>query len=283
MQKIFLFVSFFCLSVNWSIAQDPSEYIKANAVRMEAPDKLNDSIYNLLSPYRIILLGEMHGINESAQFVGGLIDLFTESGDSVLLGMEIPSQYMKSFLAEGTDSSVYASDFFSNLSWRDGRQSTAWADLIVKAHRLRKCKVFFFDINDSDGKDVDRDFVMYKNIKAQCERNQNFRIITLSGNYHNPTKSPEEKTMGYYVAHDSMLVQQSALCSLNIYFIKGQMRNDSGNGLELKSLDKGDDIFTKTLSWDYFIMMANPKKSYPYTGIYFVKTITAAAMVKELK
>src|SRR3954468_17445873 len=80
-------------------AQSNSSYLKQNAIAVEDPFHLNDSACNLLRSYSLMMVGEMHGSNEPAQFVKALAKLFSEKGDSVSVGMEIPSEQMNVFLS----------------------------------------------------------------------------------------------------------------------------------------------------------------------------------------
>lgn len=93
-------------------AQNSVEYVREHAVRIESPQVLNDSAYELLSPFTLIMVGEMHGTQEPAQFTTALAELFASKGDSIQIGLEIPSQYMTKYLSEKTGNSVYVSDFF---------------------------------------------------------------------------------------------------------------------------------------------------------------------------
>ena len=58
------FIFILTLSFFNAIGQSNAEYLKSHAVRVNNPEKLSDSVYNLLSPFQIIIMGEMHGTNE---------------------------------------------------------------------------------------------------------------------------------------------------------------------------------------------------------------------------
>ena len=61
-----------CLFLSISVfAQSELEYLNKNAVLISNPKQLSDSVYALLSGYKTIMFGEMHGTNESAPFVYG--------------------------------------------------------------------------------------------------------------------------------------------------------------------------------------------------------------------
>lgn len=90
MKITLLFISTIALMFSNANGQVDPTYLKYNAVRIDNTNTLGDPIYNLLSPFQIIMFGEMHGTNESAPFVSGLANLLTSKGDSVQVGLEIP-------------------------------------------------------------------------------------------------------------------------------------------------------------------------------------------------
>src|SRR5689334_18537352 len=150
MRKYFvLFSSLVLIYINVQ-GQNDESYLRANAILVDNPEKLNDSIYSLLAPFQVIMFGEMHGTNESAPFVKGLANLFTSKGDSVSVGLEIPPMLMTTFLSRSTDSSIYASDFFSQPAV-SGKESVPWAALISALNKNKKVQLFFFDVNASEG------------------------------------------------------------------------------------------------------------------------------------
>ena len=105
-------------------------------------------------------------------------------------------------------------------------------------------------------------------------------MVTISGNIHNQILT-DRTTMGKFLANDSTLNVKNKICSLNEFYIKGEMRNNSGNGLQLKQIDYGENSVSKAVDYDYFLMLANPQRKYQWTGIFFTRNITAAKMVKE--
>ncbi len=94
--------------------QDLQTQLKENAVKIEHLDKLNKLVFDKLKDFRLIMIGEMHGTNEPANFIIGLTELFANHGDTVQLGFEIPSELMAAYSSLLTDSSVFQSDFFLN-------------------------------------------------------------------------------------------------------------------------------------------------------------------------
>jgi hypothetical protein len=255
--------------------QDNETYLKANAIRFDNAEKLNDSIYTLLSPFQIVMVGEMHGTNESAPFVSGLTNLFTNKGDSVQVGLEIPAEYMSKYLQLHTDSSVYQSEFFSNPPYLDGRESIAWANLIVSLNKNPKVKIFFFDTNRDKDVVPFRDSLMAANIKTQFNKHPTWKMITLSGNYH--SKISDANTMASVLKRNV----SAKVCSINMEYKEGSCNANFTHGLEIKQLGSYPSVFNSTEGYDRYLLLYSTKSNYDYNGIYYTKYITAATMTKH--
>lgn len=258
-------------------AQNNSAYLEANAVRIDNPGQLSDSIYKLLSRFRIIMVGEMHGTNEPAEFVIGLAKLLAEKNDSVSVGLEIPPQQMEQFLASRTDSSIYRSDFFSNAI--SGRESCAWAKVISKLKNNPRIQVFFYDVNAGEGKPYERDSMMYVKLKKQFLLHPTWKMITLSGNVHNRI-SPEEKKMAAYLKQDEQLNLSAKICSINHYYLQGTCLANFGKGLQEKKLGRPINEYDTVFTYSKYLVLMSAKSTYPFNGMYYTRDISAADMVK---
>jgi len=253
--------------------QDDETYLRANAIRFDNPEKLSENVYTLLSPFQVIMFGEMHGTNESAPFVSGLTNLFTSKGDSVLVGLEIPPILMTKFISLHTDSSIYQSDFFSNPPFMDGKESFPWANLISTLNKNPKVKIFFFDVNPGEDKIYFRDSLMATKIKIQFSQHPTWKMITLSGNYHNRISNPASMT--------SVLKRNivTKICSLNLEYKEGTcMANFSGEGFKKKALGSYPSVYNSTEGYDRYLLLVSSKSNYDYNGLYYTKNITAAKM-----
>jgi hypothetical protein len=180
------------------------------------------------------MYGEMHGTNESVPFVNGLINLFISKGDSVQAGLEIPSSLMTHFISQHTDSSIYSSDFFFKPPYESGKESFAWATLLSKLKDNPAVQLFFFDVNGNEGKLYQRDSLMYVKLKTQFMQHPAWRMITLSGNFHN--RISDEPTMTSYLKQDKELKLASKICSLNMEYAEGTCMANFGHGLEIKQI-----------------------------------------------
>src|SRR3954468_6543694 len=163
-----LFILLLSFAFNGLKGQADSSRLAKSAIGIVRLDSLSGEVYDALHPYKLIMIGEMHGTKEPAEFVKGLAELFTNHRDSVLVGFEIPSAKMKEFLKEKTERSVFNSSFFTTVS-TVGRGNEAWEGAISSLALNPKVKIFFFDTNVGDSKRnyLDRDSLMYIKIKKE--------------------------------------------------------------------------------------------------------------------
>lgn len=261
-------------------AQNNAAYLKTNAIRVSDPYQLNDSIYNTLSPFKLIMMGEMHGTREPAQFVTGLAKLLTSKGDSVCVGLEIPSSEMADFNVSHTDSSIYQSSFFSNFSVLDGRESFAWASVISHLKNDPRVQLFFFDVVGDEEKKYDRDSIMYLKIKKQMQLHPGWKTVTLTGNKHNRL-SPGEKVAAYFLRQDKELNLSTKICAINHYYQQGTCNANFGHGIENRPIGHPINTFDTTLAFDKYFLMMSPKSNYPYTALYYTRNVSPSEMVKN--
>ncbi|MCX6266662.1 MAG: hypothetical protein NTW16_04800 [Bacteroidetes bacterium] len=262
--------------------QDLTVFIKEKAVKIDKIDCLNDEVYHLLSSFKMIMVGEVHGTNEPAAFVSALTKLMASHGDSVQVGLEIPSRQMTSYLNLHSDSSIYHSDFFISDS-NDGRASKVWANLICELNKSPGVRVFFYDINDGDCRNPgERDSVMYLKIKNQILAHMAWKTITLSGNLHNMLLPYKEKTkMALYLTRDNLLNYSNKICSLNHYYQNGTMLNNTGNGLELHQVNNSLSVYSTAVDYENYLLLFPANTMNRYSGIYFTRNVTAAMMTSN--
>lgn len=279
-RQFFIQAILFCLTILTASGQDLTTDIKNNAIKITRTDSLDNSIYKLLADYQLIMIGEMHGGNEPAKFVVGLTKLLTDNGDSVQVGLEIPSEQMSKFLTDKTDSSIYLSEFFTKEPLY-GIESFAWAEILSTLNKNKKAKLFFFDTNKKDYEtSKNRDSLMYFKVKKQIQSNPNWKTITLSGNIHNMIQPFRgTNTMAYYLKIDKELNLQDKICSLNHRCKSGTRINNSGNGLELKQVRSPDSDFSTAVDYDSYLFLFTKNTTDNYNGIYFTRLVTAAKMV----
>lgn len=275
-KRLFLILTI-ALQLTNLFGQDLQTHLKENAVKISHLDKLDKLVYEKLKDFKLIMIGEMHGTNEPANFLVGLTELFANHGDSVQVGLEIPSELMTTYSRLFTDSSVFQSDFFLN-SFDDGRATIAWANAITQLTINSKVQIFFYDINKSESKDFqDRDSLMYIKIKQKIIEHPNWRTITLSGNIHNMRlKFRDKLTAAYYLCNDKDLNFIDKICTLNHYYQSGTMLNNIGNGLELRQVNNNPTVFSETFDFDNYLYLYPTANT--YNGIFFTKNVTASKL-----
>ena len=262
--------------------QEIPAFIKENAVNIDRLDSLDNKVYHLLTEFRLVMVGEMHGTNEPAKFVIGLTRLLRETGDSVQVGLEIPSGKMTGYINQPSNSNLYSSDFFA-LNSGDGRASVAWAELISSIDKDPKVRIFFFDVNIGECKNPgDRDSIMYLKVKDKIREHPKWKTITLSGNIHTMLLPYKEKTkMSLFLSRDEDLHLTGRICSLNHVFGSGTMMNNTGNGLELGNIDNSLSDYSTAVDYENYILLYNVNANNRYSGVFFTRIVTAAKMTSK--
>jgi hypothetical protein len=244
-------------------------------LEIEPLDRLEQPVYDKMNEFNLIMIGEMHGTNEPANFLIGLAELFANHGDTVQVGFEIPSEMMTAYLQSLTDSSVFQSDFFLNNS-ADGRASIAWANAIARLTKKSNVKIFFYDI-DKYGADAERDSLMYLKIKGKIIEHPHWRTITLSGNIHNMRIPFRGKlTTAYHLCNDKELNLSEKICTLSHIYQSGTMLNNIGNGLEIRQINNEPSAYSEVGLDNYLYLYPTAGM---YDGIFFTKTVTASELV----
>jgi hypothetical protein len=278
--KQLFFILTFILQLSTSFGQDLQAHLKENAVKIEHLDKLDKLVYQKLKDFNLIMIGELHGTNEPANFLIGLTELFANYGDTVQVGFEIPNGLMTVYNRLLTDSSVYQSDFFLN-GFDDGRASIAWANAITQLTKNSRVQFFFYDIYKTESNEFpNRDSIMYLNIKRRIVEHPNWRTITLSGNVHNMRlKFRENPTAANYLCNDKDLNLTYKICTLNHNFQSGTVHNKNENGLEIRQVNNNPSVFSETFDFDNYLYLYPAADT--YNGIFFTKNISASELIKK--
>jgi len=91
--------------------------------------KLNRQVYNEIMDYEIIMIGEMHGTMEPAEFAYGLCNLITKSEKKVVLALEIRDSQMDNYSDDMSIAQLKELDFFRRENF-DGRNGVSMLELI---------------------------------------------------------------------------------------------------------------------------------------------------------
>lgn len=267
----------------YSYGQD-STYLRQNAIKIERPDSLGADIYKRISKYALIMVGEMHGTNEPAQFVSSLAELLLEKGNHVQIGFEIPSEEMMHFLSEKKDSAIYSTVFFQRKQ-NDGRASSAWAKLIIEFAQMQNVELFYYDANSGDLKNkFNRDSLMYTKIKKHIQLHPNWKTITLGGNIHNMLLPYEGETKtGLYLYNDKGLHLAESILSVGHYYATGSTWDNSTGTITMNPVYHTDGFFAKTLDYENYLFIFPKDVKYKYNAIYFTRKVSPSELVGNHK
>jgi len=220
------------LSCNTVELSETQLNLKANAIPINKLSNLNTDIYEEISNYEIIMIGEMHGTNEPAEFAYGLCKLIAEQEENVILGMEISPSQMEDFSDALTIEQLKQLPFFNGEN-SSGMNGEAWLNLIHRSNQNNKIIIKFFDYQSV----APRDSSMYNAICDIRKTYPNTKIVTLSGNLHNWLQPfRENKMLGSYLVKDTINFDKNKIMSIMHFYNEGTMLNNIGNGLELSFL-----------------------------------------------
>jgi hypothetical protein len=252
--------------------------LKKNAIPIQNLSKLSDKIYDEIANYEIIMIGEMHGTNEPAEFAYGLCNLITKSEKNVVLALEIRSSQMNNLSDEMSITQLKELDFFRRENF-DGRNGVSMLNLIYKSNQNERIILKFID---NPYPSSTRDSSMYKEIRNIHNKYPNNKIVTLTGNVHNSfIPIFDEVRIGGYLLKDSVNFDSKKIMSINHVFSEGSMLNNYGTGLKINTIEREDNIYNTTLSHDMFLYKKYPKEQNEYTHILYTDKVTASEIIKK--
>lgn len=249
---------------------DLKRKLEQNAISISQLDKLDSTIYDELKDYDVIMIGEMHGTNEPASFVSGLVKLIADREGKVVLAMEIPENLIKEFEQPISKENLRKTIFFS-MENVDGRNGQAWYDLICKSSYIPGVEIKFIDNETVEP----RDSSMYLDIKNIRLLNPKVKIISLTGNIHNWLKPfRNEPKLGTYITRDTVIFNSTKIMSINHMYKEGTMMNNTGNGLELKTVEGKDNFYNKTIKSKIYLCKTLFESQNQYTHFLFTEKVT---------
>jgi hypothetical protein len=186
----------------------------------------------VLSHANVLLLGEMHGSNESPAFVGDVVCAAMHSGRGVTVGLEVAVEEQTRFDAflgsdggEVSQKALLAGRFWQSAT-QDGRESRAMLVLLDRLRQMRKSgatiHVVTLDPADPAIKPVERDHRMAERLaKGLREHPQDF-VVSLTGNFHNRIHAaPWDATYDFMGKVFAGMVPAARVLSLNVAYSGG--------------------------------------------------------------
>lgn len=145
-------------------------------------DQLPDTLVGALSTFRLITVGEVHGSNESPEFVTGLVEGLAHRGRRVVLGLEMLSSDQAAVDAylHGDSSALCRMTFFTRYH-PDGRSSVALVQLLNRMRALPGVTVVVFDSGQGQSA---RDSLMAVLFLRQFAAAPGDIAVMLAGNVH---------------------------------------------------------------------------------------------------
>lgn len=144
----------------------------------------------------VVMVGEMHGTEQSPRFVSDLVCSALDRGLSVTVALEIPKEesarvtaYLDSEGGEQARASLLSGPFWTD-GYQDGRRSEAELGLIDSLRRYRKSglplKVALLDRRDQTT-GVARDAFMASRLAEAATASPRDLVVSLTGNLHSST------------------------------------------------------------------------------------------------
>ena len=266
------------LSCGEKKATNPIDFLKENAISIKDITKLNRQVYNEVSDYEIIMIGEMHGTKEPAEFAYGLCNLITEAENKVVLALEIRDSQMNNFSDEMSIAQLKELDFFRRKNY-DGRNGVSMLDLIHKSNQNEKIMVKFIDNSYPSST---RDSSMYMEIRNIHNAYPNTKIVTLTGNVHNSFIPLFDMVrIGGYLLKDTVNFDSKKIMSINHIFSEGNMLNSNGTELQLRIIEREENIYNTNLSYEMFLSKKFPKGQNRCTHILYTDKVTASGIIEK--
>ncbi len=254
--------------------QSLTDALQKNAIEINLPDTtLNEALNVIIDEYPIIMMGEMHGTQEPAKFVTYLVRQLLLRGKQVNLGLEIPANQMKEFIASPGTRGLERSGFFSKNSHKDGRSSESMFDLIAASCNNPNINLFFFDVESSTS-NADRDSMMYVNIRNEISKRPAAHTIILSGNIHNrliPFR-------GTRTAACHLSAGGGKILSINHQFKFGSMLNATNKGFGLHKIEPAQSVFSEATSFKCYFAAIPENTESPYNAFLYTEEVTPSAI-----
>jgi len=252
--------------------------LKKGTIAINDLNDPNEKIYNRVSDFEIIMIGELHGTNEPAQFAYGLCNMISQKEGNVIMAMEISPNQMVGYHDRMERNELAQLSFFNGEN-TSGMNGQSWLNLITKCNIKKEIKLEFFDHQLF----APRDSSMYLALKDIKNRYPNTKIVTLSGNLHNRLKDFNgNKMLGQYILEDTVNFNKDKIMSIMHYYSEGTMLNNMGNGLELRAIESKPNIFNTTLKSEMaFCTNIFPDKTY-FTDILYTNKVTHSESINNM-
>jgi hypothetical protein len=251
-------------------AQTFADFIDQHAIELKSP-----LILEKINGYKCLMVGEMHGTQEPAEFITDIVKIASKKGKKIILGLEIPPNDMKEFIKKRTIKNLKKTKFFS-VGYGDGRNNEAWFKIIETCKKLKNVEFCFFDV-DSDSRidEQSRDSLMFSNLINVYKKDTTQVIYTIGGNFHNKIKPfRQNKTFGCYMAEYFSI---DKVMSIFHAFGNGTTYNRENGVLKIRKIEGQSKLFTVSIKFAQYFLPKLPRNfTDDYTAFFYTGTITAS-------
>ncbi len=281
MHKIcFIIFTLFSLA---SFAQVSGQFVEENAVNIRDRHEANDTIYNKVKDYKAIMIGELHGTIESPEMLVGIVKSLVKNGKKVVVAFEISSDGLKGFNEKPTLETLKKSIFF-NTGAKDGRQSIAWAEMLVDLKKLNvEIVCIDLDLAHKGDKNITRDSMMFENLNTYFKTDTSRVLVRLTGNISNKlTPYKGTKTLACFMQkNEYSCFKNKRILSLNHMYGNGTTYNWGNDGYKMREVTGNADFYAHATEYENYLFIHNVQEG--FNGIIFSKTITASGPLVEKK
>lgn len=249
-----------------------AKQIQTNAINIPDRTGATPALASAFREKQAILIGEMHGTKEPAEFAEGVVETLLSQRKSVVLGIEVQDNKSGVFLRAGQLDSLKT--YWGKLFLMDGRHSQSWLDLVWRYRQHPNVTVVFFD--QTKVSRWSRDRGMAENLLAALRQRPEAVLVTLSGNIHNQLQPYNgTETMGYFLHSlpGSPLKKESMVTTTHFYGA-GTMINNQGDGMKLREVPDNSGGFSTAVPYPSYFLITD---LFPmWNALLFTRTVTAA-------
>lgn len=258
-----------------AVAQlNTAQTIRDEAIELPSRTAATPAFYEAIRSKQAILIGEMHGTKEPAEFAQGVVETLLSQQRPVILGLEAVGTKVDVFIKASQLDSLKA--YWKKLFLMDGRHNSSWLDLAWRYHCNPNVTLVLFDQTDEQLQQGSRDSCMAENLLRVLQKRPDAVLVTLTGNIHNQLKPYGDiKTMGHFLhTLPSSPLKAAQILSVNHFYGAGTMINNRGAGLVLQQVPDNSGSFSTSVPYQSYFLIAD---IYPmWNSLLFTRTVTAA-------
>ncbi len=246
-------------------SQSSVEFIQKNRYPIKDPSLVNEGFAKRLKPFRVVLISEMPGTNETPDFIFGLAKALAKLKQAVIVGLDFPKSEQGSidaFMKSGDLSTLKKSTFFSRPPpEQDGRSSLAMVRLLNKLRTIN-AQVVCLGATSSDSVQEQANAMAKNLIKAVSESERSQLIVLVEkGKQLNKLLAPERFS--------------TISLSTELHSGKRWACNAKKRRCSVQTLAPKPSVYSRAVDYNYYGLIET-NKTKGYDGVFFAREVTAA-------